>query len=77
MEWWRRMLKKNTVSVADTEKPKQEGDGMLQLHDAIQTCEYNDILVMWEMLQNPHTELMQDAKPKSTDCKIVVASSHH
>ncbi|XP_020595559.1 uncharacterized protein LOC110035636 [Phalaenopsis equestris] len=78
MEWWRRMVKRSSVpAAAEKEKRMKDGGGFVQLHDAIQTCEYKDILVMWEMLQNPHTELIQDSKPKQADCKIIVTSSQH
>ncbi|KAH0459008.1 hypothetical protein IEQ34_011822 [Dendrobium chrysotoxum] len=58
MEWWRRMVKRARVSVAAKEKARKEdaGDGILKLHGDIQTCEYQDILVMWDMLQNTNTE---------------------
>ncbi|KAL0916673.1 hypothetical protein M5K25_014202 [Dendrobium thyrsiflorum] len=58
MEWWRRMVKRARVSVAAKEKARKvdAGDGILKLHGDIQTCEYQDILVMWDMLQNTNTE---------------------
>ncbi|PKU72268.1 hypothetical protein MA16_Dca006268 [Dendrobium catenatum] len=44
------------------------GDGILKLHGDIQTCEYQDILVMWDMLQNTNTE---------DKAAVTVTSSQH
>lgn len=34
------------------------GAGLLKLRDDIQTCGYEDVQVMWEMLRRTETELM-------------------
>lgn len=32
------------------------GAGLLKLHDDVQTCEYEDVQVMWEMLQRTESD---------------------
>lgn len=34
------------------------GAGLLKLHDDVQTCGYQDVQVMWEMLQRSESELL-------------------
>lgn len=46
------------------------GGGLLKLHDDIQTCGYEDVQVMWEMLHRTESELTSNNtrkrnKPKS------------
>ncbi|KAG0468677.1 hypothetical protein HPP92_018005 [Vanilla planifolia] len=77
MEWWRKMVRRARVSVVAKGKPKIDGDGMLKLQDDVQTCEYEDILVMWEMLQNPQGKFIHEAKHKREDCKVLETSSKH
>ncbi|KAG0479601.1 hypothetical protein HPP92_010459 [Vanilla planifolia] len=49
--WWKRMVRRPQVLAPVREKIANEGDGISKLHEDIQTCEYEDILVMWEMLR--------------------------
>ncbi|XP_020264711.1 uncharacterized protein LOC109840459 [Asparagus officinalis] len=68
MAWWRRMVfpvKKALVAVASRVKPRKDGKGILKLHDDVQTCEYQDVQIMWEMLQKAEMELMHAPKSKS------------
>lgn len=34
------------------------GAGLLKLHDDIQTCGYEDVQIMWEMLRRTESEIM-------------------
>lgn len=34
------------------------GVGLLKLHDDVQTCGYQDVQVMWEMLQRSESEVL-------------------
>lgn len=36
------------------------GAGLLKLRDDVQTCEYEDVQVMWEMLQKTETEAIDN-----------------
>ncbi|KAG0479464.1 hypothetical protein HPP92_010322 [Vanilla planifolia] len=45
------MVRRPQVLAPVREKIANEGDGISKLHEDIQTCEYEDILVMWEMLR--------------------------
>nr|AAS20964.1 OSJNBa0011F23.6-like protein [Hyacinthus orientalis] len=56
MEWWRRIVKRALVAVSARAKPSK--DGILKLHNDVQTCEYQDVQVMWEMLQKTEMGLM-------------------
>ncbi|KAG0470702.1 hypothetical protein HPP92_016817 [Vanilla planifolia] len=67
MKWWRRMVRKPSVPTVAKETTKNEGDGILKLHEDVQTCEYGDILVMWEMLQSAQYEGAQEEKLKPAD----------
>ncbi|KAL3512017.1 hypothetical protein ACH5RR_024734 [Cinchona calisaya] len=39
-------------------KVRKNGAGLLKLRDDIQTCGYEDVQVMWEMLRRTESELM-------------------
>ncbi|OAY70805.1 hypothetical protein ACMD2_27241 [Ananas comosus] len=55
MEWWRKVLvlpvKRALVAVAARVRSRKDGSGILKLHNDVQTCEYQDVQVMWEILQ--------------------------
>ncbi|KAI4387097.1 hypothetical protein MLD38_004955 [Melastoma candidum] len=60
MEWWRKMIypvKRAWIAVSSRFfRSTKTGDGLLKLHDHVQTCEYQDVQVMWEMLRRPGPE---------------------
>ncbi|KAJ1429239.1 hypothetical protein SESBI_08595 [Sesbania bispinosa] len=37
-------------------KPRKSGAGLLKLEDDVESCEYEDIQVMWEMLQRTEAQ---------------------
>lgn len=55
-----------------------DGRGALvKLHDDIQTCAYEDVQVMWEMLQRSETErLAREPSPKGARA-LVWLRCHH
>lgn len=44
------------ISISARFKPRDNGAGLLKLHNDIQTCGYEDVQVMWEMLRRSETE---------------------
>lgn len=61
MEWWQKMVfpvRRVWVAVSARVKARKNGAGLLKLRDDIQTCGYEDVQVMWEMLRRTETELM-------------------
>ncbi|XP_031257857.1 uncharacterized protein LOC116115875 [Pistacia vera] len=61
MELWHKMIfpvKRVWVAVSSRVKARKNGAGLLKLHDDVQTCEYQDVQVMWEMLRRSETELI-------------------
>ncbi|XP_073269774.1 uncharacterized protein [Primulina huaijiensis] len=60
IEWWRKVvfpIKRAWSAVFSRVKEREKGVGLLKLHDDIQTCGYEDVQVMWEMLR-PESEVM-------------------
>ncbi|KAF9616251.1 hypothetical protein IFM89_029027 [Coptis chinensis] len=45
-------------------KARKNGGGLLKLHDDVQTCEYQDVQVMWEMLRRTESEMMAQTPTK-------------
>lgn len=39
------------------------GAGLVKLRDDVQTCEYEDVQVMWEMLQKTETQVLHNKRP--------------
>lgn len=68
MDWWHKMVfpvRRVWISVSARVKAPKNGAGLLKLRDDIQTCGYEDVQVMWEMLRRTESELMsRHAKPK-------------
>ncbi|XP_020265871.1 uncharacterized protein LOC109841349 [Asparagus officinalis] len=55
MAWWHRVLfpvKKAWVAVSAKVKAagRKDGGGILKLHNDVETCGYQDVQVMWEMM---------------------------
>ncbi|KAJ4718698.1 MAGUK p55 subfamily member 4 like [Melia azedarach] len=60
MELWNKMIfpvKRVWVAVSSRVKARKNGAGLLKLHDDVQTCEYQDVQVMWEMLRRSESEV--------------------
>ncbi|KAK4374683.1 hypothetical protein RND71_005360 [Anisodus tanguticus] len=45
------------VAVSGRAKPRKNGAGLLNLQGDIQSCGYEDVQVMWEMLAGTESEL--------------------
>ncbi|KAK1276951.1 hypothetical protein QJS04_geneDACA004034 [Acorus gramineus] len=77
-EWWNRMIfpvKRVLVSFAARVKGRKNGGGLLKLHDDVQTCGYQDVQVMWEMLRRSEMELSSSPKRKRPFWRILVWSN--
>lgn len=55
------------------------GGGLLKLHDDVQTCGYEDVQVMWEMLRRSETEVIDKAAKRKHRpfWRVFVWSSNH
>ncbi|KAL9265129.1 hypothetical protein AKJ16_DCAP19455 [Drosera capensis] len=55
IKWWEKMvvvpLRRVWVSLSCRVKPPRSGNGLLKLHEDVETCGYQDVQVMWEMLK--------------------------
>ncbi|XP_057767741.1 uncharacterized protein LOC130988016 [Salvia miltiorrhiza] len=61
MEWWHKIVfpvRRAWFAVSARVKARKDGAGLLKLHDDIQTCGYEDVQIMWEMLKKTETEVM-------------------
>ncbi|KAL7114354.1 hypothetical protein ACP275_04G116000 [Erythranthe tilingii] len=68
MEWWRKIVfpvRRAWFAVSARVKARKNGAGLLKLHDDIQTCGYEDVQIMWEMLRRTETEVV----PRQTKSK--------
>uniref|UniRef100_A0A0D9WAL5 Uncharacterized protein n=1 Tax=Leersia perrieri TaxID=77586 RepID=A0A0D9WAL5_9ORYZ len=79
MEWWQRTVvspvKRAWVVVAGRLRRKKEYDGrgvLVKLHDDIQTCAYEDVQVMWEILQRSETAKLATAPPSPGSARALV-----
>ncbi|KAK6127916.1 hypothetical protein DH2020_038345 [Rehmannia glutinosa] len=63
MEWWRKMVfpvRRAWFAVSARVKARKKGAGLVKLHDDIQTCGYEDVQIMWEMLKRTESEVMSN-----------------
>ncbi|WCJ40313.1 hypothetical protein M5689_021236 [Euphorbia peplus] len=51
-------------SVSSRLKPRKNGVGLLKLHNDVQTCGYEDVQVMWEMLRRSGSDPQIANPPK-------------
>ncbi|KAK7325324.1 hypothetical protein VNO77_29486 [Canavalia gladiata] len=60
-------------------KPRKNGAGLLKLQDDVQTCGYQDVKVMWEMLQRTESEVIenQHKRKQLPFWRIFVWSNHN
>ncbi|XP_019169497.1 PREDICTED: uncharacterized protein LOC109165264 [Ipomoea nil] len=81
-DWWQKMVfpvRKVWIAVSARVKARKHGAGLLKLRDDIQTCGYEDVQVMWEMLRRTESELTSrpHSKPKHRPFwRIFVWSNH-
>ncbi|XP_024968929.1 uncharacterized protein LOC112508520 [Cynara cardunculus var. scolymus] len=79
MNWWQNMvlpMRRVWLAVGARVKSTHNGGGLLKLHDDIQTCGYEDIQVMWEILRRTESGATSNPakrKPKPF-WKILVAT---
>ncbi|KAI3737488.1 hypothetical protein L2E82_27492 [Cichorium intybus] len=67
MNWLQKMVfpvRRVWLAVAARVKSRNNGGGLLKLHDDIQTCGYEDVQVMWEMLHRTESELTSNTRRK-------------
>ncbi|KAK9097405.1 hypothetical protein Sjap_022902 [Stephania japonica] len=60
MDLWHKMIfpmRRVWSAVSTRVEARKNGGGLLKLHNDVQTCGYQDVQVMWEMLQRSETEL--------------------
>ncbi|KDP41917.1 hypothetical protein JCGZ_26935 [Jatropha curcas] len=81
MDWWHKMLfpvRRVWFAVSSHLKPRKNGAGLLKLHNDVQTCGYEDVQVMWEMLKRSESEQIAN-NPKRKHCpfrKVLIWSNH-
>ncbi|PIN01583.1 hypothetical protein CDL12_25905 [Handroanthus impetiginosus] len=59
MEWWHKMVfpvRRVWFAVSARVRARKNGAGLLKLRDDIQTCGYEDVQIMWEMLRRTESE---------------------
>ncbi|XP_038715156.1 uncharacterized protein LOC120008865 [Tripterygium wilfordii] len=60
MDWWDKMtlpMRRLWINVVTHLRIREKG--LLKLRHDVRACEYEDIQIMWEMLQKHETELSQ------------------
>ncbi|TYJ34191.1 hypothetical protein E1A91_A05G152100v1 [Gossypium mustelinum] len=85
MDWWHKMIfpvRRLWFVVSSRVKARKNGAGLLKLHDDVQTCGYEDVQVMWEMLRRSESELMAannnpKRKHRPAFWSVFVWSSNH
>ncbi|XWS12251.1 hypothetical protein CRYUN_Cryun37aG0073500 [Craigia yunnanensis] len=81
MDWWHKMIfpvRRVWFAVSARVKARKNGEGLLKLHDDVQTCGYQDVQVMWEMLRRSETELIaNNPKRKQRLFRRVFVWSNH
>ncbi|CAL1376982.1 unnamed protein product [Linum trigynum] len=62
MDWWNKVVfpvRRVWVAVsARVKSSRKHGGGILMLHNDVQTCGYEDVQVMWEMLRRSELEMV-------------------
>ncbi|GAA0162570.1 hypothetical protein Leryth_025246 [Lithospermum erythrorhizon] len=81
MAWLEKMVfpvKKLWTTASSRVKSRKNGGGLLKLRDDIQTCGYQDVQIMWEMLSRTESESIPRrlAKQQRPFWRIFVWSNH-
>ncbi|CAL5199709.1 unnamed protein product [Lathyrus oleraceus] len=66
MHIWQTMIfpvKRLCLALSTRIKHRKNGAGLVKLRDDVQTCEYEDVQVMWEMLQKTETQVLHNKRP--------------
>ncbi|XP_042425886.1 uncharacterized protein LOC122013720 [Zingiber officinale] len=80
MAWWNKKVmcpvKRAWIAIAaGRAKPPEHDDGISKLHDEVQTCQYEDVQVMWEMLNRSKMEMpRRDKSPKRHSWRLPCSS---
>ncbi|KAF7843169.1 MAGUK p55 subfamily member 4 like [Senna tora] len=53
------------IALSSRLKSRKNGDGLLKLQDDVQTCGYEDVQVMWEMLRRTESEVTEKRKQQA------------
>ncbi|KAG4944915.1 hypothetical protein AAZX31_15G001800 [Glycine max] len=72
-------LRRLCLALSARLKPRKNGAGLLKLQDDVQTCGYQDVQVMWEMLQRTEGEVIENHHHKRKQLpfwRIFVWSNH-
>ncbi|GAA0145220.1 hypothetical protein Leryth_003016 [Lithospermum erythrorhizon] len=82
MEWLQKMVspvKKLWNAASSSVKSPKNGGGLLKLRDDIQTCGYQDVQIMWEMLSQTESETINShlAKKQRPFWRIFVWSDQN
>ncbi|CAK9134219.1 unnamed protein product [Ilex paraguariensis] len=64
------------ISLSARVKSRKNGAGLLMLRDDIQTCGYEDVQVMWEMLRRTESQSIQPKRKQRPFWRIFVWSNH-
>ncbi|CAI0548842.1 unnamed protein product [Linum tenue] len=66
MDWWDKVIfpvRRVWVAVSARVKSRKHGSGgILMLHNDVQTCGYEDVQVMWEMLRRSQLEIINGGR---------------
>ncbi|XP_011073248.1 uncharacterized protein LOC105158260 [Sesamum indicum] len=81
MEWWHKVVfpvRRVWCAVSARVKARKNGAGLLKLHDDIQTCGYEDVQIMWEMLRQTESEVVSRHSKRKTRwfCRNFAWSNH-
>ncbi|XP_047175952.1 uncharacterized protein LOC124843294 [Vigna umbellata] len=63
MDIWRNMIfpvRRVWLALSARLKTRKNGEGLLKLQDDVQTCGYEDVQVMWEMLQRTESDVTEN-----------------
>ncbi|XP_022954157.1 uncharacterized protein LOC111456503 [Cucurbita moschata] len=69
MELWHKMIfpvRRVWLTVSARVRARKSGAGLLKLHDDVETCGYEDVKVMWEMLRRSESELVRPTEAQAT-----------
>lgn len=77
MEWLRKFLfpmRRVWINVATRMRTRKRGRGLLKLYNDVQTCGYQDVQVMWEMVQN--SEICLSPKRRRSTWRLCWWAAH-
>ncbi|XP_057457299.1 uncharacterized protein LOC130748155 [Lotus japonicus] len=82
MSIWQNMVfpvRRVWLTLSSRLKSSKNGAGLLKLQDDVQTCEYSDVQVMWEILQRTESEVIDKCHKRKQlpFWRIFVWSNHH